>query len=219
MAPIIRTVNLSKVYRVGNEKVIALNDVNLAIEPGEVCCIVGASGSGKSTLLNQLAGLEKPTRGQVFIGKHEISAMTENELAKFRQAHLGFIFQSYNLLPNLTAAENVALPLMFKGMPRKARLKLAKGMALCLEFKLGSEILRTVVVRDLSEIAIVGAIIVLRAALTFLLHWEIKNEEAEAEAALNEEFREIKAQAAARGCSCDPHSHAKAAVQEQEKQD
>ena len=126
MAPIIRTVNLSKVYRVGNEKVIALNDVNLAIEPGEVCCIVGASGSGKSTLLNQLAGLEKPTRGQVFIGKHEISTMTENELAKFRQAHLGFIFQSYNLLPNLTAAENVALPLMFKGMPRKARLKLAK---------------------------------------------------------------------------------------------
>lgn len=99
------------------------------------------------------------------------------------------------------------------------RLKLAKGMALCLEFKLGSEILRTVVVRDLSEIAIVGAIIVLRAALTFLLHWEIKNEEAEAEAALNEEFREIKAQAAARGCSCDPHSRAKVAVQEQEKQD
>ena len=126
MAPIIRTVNLRKVYRVGNEKVIALNDVNLAIEPGEVCCIVGASGSGKSTLLNQLAGLEKPTRGQVFIGKHEISTMTENELAKFRQAHLGFIFQSYNLLPNLTAAENVALPLMFKGMPRKTRLKLAK---------------------------------------------------------------------------------------------
>ena len=126
MAPIIRTVNLRKVYRVGNEKVVALNDVNLAIEPGEVCCIVGASGSGKSTLLNQLAGLEKPTRGQVFIGKHEISAMNENELAKFRQAHLGFIFQSYNLLPNLTAAENVALPLMFKGMPRKARLKLAQ---------------------------------------------------------------------------------------------
>ena len=78
------------------------------------------------------------------------------------------------------------------------RLKLAKGMALCLEFKLGSEILRTVVVRDLSEIAIVGAIIVLRAALTFLLHWEIKNEEAEAEAALNKEFREIRAQQTAR---------------------
>ena len=72
------------------------------------------------------------------------------------------------------------------------RLNLAKGMALCLEFKLGSEILRTVIVRDLSEIAIVGAIIVLRAALTFLLHWEIKNEEAEAEANLNKEHREQK---------------------------
>lgn len=74
------------------------------------------------------------------------------------------------------------------------RLNLAKGMALCLEFKLGSEILRTVIVRDLKEIAIVGAIIALRAALTFLLHWEIKNEEAEAEANLNKEFWELKAQ-------------------------
>ena len=74
------------------------------------------------------------------------------------------------------------------------RLNLAKGMALCLEFKLGSEILRTVIVRDLSEIAIVGAIILLRAALTFLLHREIKNEEAEAEANLNKEVRELKSQ-------------------------
>ena len=125
MNPIIRVEHLRKVYRVGKEKVVALNDVNLAIMPGEICCIVGASGSGKSTLLNQLAGLEKPTRGKVYIGQHEISAMTENQLAKFRQAHLGFIFQSYNLLPNLTAAENVALPLMFKGMSRKQRHQLA----------------------------------------------------------------------------------------------
>ena len=121
MAPIIRVEHLRKVYRVGHEKVIALNDVNLAIEPGEICCIVGPSGSGKSTLLNQLAGLEKPTKGDVYIGRHNISQMTENELAKFRQEHLGFLFQSYNLLPNLTAAENVALPLMFKGVgPRGA---------------------------------------------------------------------------------------------------
>ena len=126
MAPIIRVEQLRKVYRVGKEKVVALNDVDLAIEPGEICCIVGPSGSGKSTLLNQLAGLEKPTRGKVYIGRHEISAMSENELARFRQAHLGFIFQSYNLLPNLTAAENVALPLMFKGVPRKKRLEQAR---------------------------------------------------------------------------------------------
>ncbi len=126
MAPIIRVEHLRKVYRVGKERVIALNDINLEIGTGEVCCIVGPSGSGKSTLLNQLAGLEKPTKGAVYIGRHEISAMNENELAKFRQAYLGFIFQSYNLLSSMTAAENVALPLMFKGMPRKERLQLAK---------------------------------------------------------------------------------------------
>ena len=126
MAPIIRTVGLRKVYAVGKERVVALDNINIQVEKGEFCCIVGQSGSGKSTLLNQLAGLEKPTRGQVFIGKHEISAMTENELASFRQAHLGFIFQSYNLLPSMTAAENVALPLMFKGMGRRKRLALAR---------------------------------------------------------------------------------------------
>lgn len=126
MAPIIHTVNLRKVYAVGKERVVALNDVSISIEKGEFCCIVGQSGSGKSTLLNQLAGLEKPTRGKVFIGTHEISAMTEDELAKFRQAHLGFIFQSYNLLPTMTAAENVALPLMFKGIGRTQRLAMAR---------------------------------------------------------------------------------------------
>ena len=124
--PIIRTVGLRKVYAVGKERVVALNDVNINVEKGEFCCIVGQSGSGKSTLLNQLAGLEKPTKGKVFIGKHEISAMTENELASFRQAHLGFIFQSYNLLPSKTAAENLSLPLMFKGMGRRQRMALAK---------------------------------------------------------------------------------------------
>ena len=103
MAPIIRTEKLRKVYAVGKERVVALNNVDLSIEKGEFCCIVGQSGSGKSTLLNQLAGLEKPTSGKVYIGKHEISKMTENELAEFRQQHLGFIFQSYNLLPTMTA--------------------------------------------------------------------------------------------------------------------
>ena len=126
LAPIIRTEHLRKVYAVGKERVVALNDVDLSIEKGEFCCIVGQSGSGKSTLLNQLAGLEKPTRGKVFIGRHEISAMSETDLARFRQAHLGFIFQSYNLLPTMTAAENVALPLMFKGVDKNTRLALAR---------------------------------------------------------------------------------------------
>lgn len=123
MAPIIRIENLRKVYRIGNEKVVALNNINLDIEKGEICCIIGSSGSGKSTLLNQLAGLEKPTKGSVIIGGHNISQMSEKDLAIFRQKNLGFIFQSYNLLPTMTAIENVALPLMFKGVPRKVREK------------------------------------------------------------------------------------------------
>ena len=77
MASIIKVQNLRKVYRVGKEKVVALDDICLEIGEGEMCCIVGASGSGKSTLLNQLAGLEKPTKGRVLIGKHDISAMTD----------------------------------------------------------------------------------------------------------------------------------------------
>ena len=126
VASIIKVQNLRKVYRVGKEKGGRAGRHLPGIGEGEMCCIVGASGSGKSTLLNQLAGLEKPTKGRVLIGKHDISAMTEDELADFRQQHLGFIFQSYNLLPSMTAAENVALPLMFKGMGKKQREKLAR---------------------------------------------------------------------------------------------
>ncbi|MEG1176995.1 MAG: ABC transporter ATP-binding protein [Ruthenibacterium sp.] len=125
MAAIIKVQHIRKVYRVGEEKVVALNDINLEIEEGEICCIVGASGSGKSTLLNQLAGLEKPTKGRVFIAGQNISAMTEHELAKFRQETLGFVFQSYNLMPTMTAIENVALPLMFQGMPKIKREAIA----------------------------------------------------------------------------------------------
>lgn len=126
MSLMIRVENLKKIYRVGREKVVALTDINLEIEQGEVCCIVGASGSGKSTLLNMLAGLEKPTKGIVAITGKKVSSMDENQLAIFRQENLGFIFQSYNLLPQLTAAENVALPLMFTGMNKQDRLKRAK---------------------------------------------------------------------------------------------
>lgn len=126
MAPIIKTEGLRKVYRVGKEKVVALNRIDIEIQKGEICCIVGQSGSGKSTLLNQLAGLEKPTKGKVFVAGAEISAMSESQLAKFRQDHLGFIFQSYNLLPSLDAVENVAMPLIFKGMDRQLREKKAK---------------------------------------------------------------------------------------------
>ena len=124
----IKVQNIRKVYKVGTEKVVALDNINLEIEKGEFCCIVGTSGSGKSTLLNQLAGLEKPTKGCVLINGENISKMDEKKLAVFRQNNIGFIFQSYNLMPTMTAVENVAFPLMFKGVPRKIREKKARVM-------------------------------------------------------------------------------------------
>ncbi len=120
--------NLRKVYRLGNEKVYALKNINVEIEKGEICCILGTSGSGKSTLLNMLAGLEKPTRGDIFINGVNIAKLNERKLARFRQENTGFVFQSYNLIPQLTALENVGMPLMFKGMPKKRRNKLALAM-------------------------------------------------------------------------------------------
>ncbi|MBR5230024.1 MAG: ABC transporter ATP-binding protein [Firmicutes bacterium] len=126
--PVIQVKRLRKEYIMGQEKVVALRDINLSVYRGEICCIFGTSGSGKSTLLNQLAGLEKPTRGQVLIGGVPISQLDENKLAAFRQRHIGFVFQSYNLLPELTALENVSMPLMFRGMPKDIREREAAKM-------------------------------------------------------------------------------------------
>ena len=125
---IIEVRNLRKEYPVEDETVVALDRVNLSIPQGQICCIFGESGSGKSTLLNQLAGMEKPTRGGVRIGGVPVSKLDERELAAFRQKHLGFVFQSYNLLPNLTALENVAMPLMFRGVPKEQRERAARGV-------------------------------------------------------------------------------------------
>lgn len=128
MESIITIKNLSKIYRVGAEKVKALDNINLQIGKGEICCILGTSGSGKSTLLNQLAGLEKPTSGSVFIGKTNISRLSENQLAGFRQRNIGFVFQSYNLIPSMNAVENVAMPLLFRGVSHAKREKEALSM-------------------------------------------------------------------------------------------
>ena len=118
---LIRTKNLSKYYAVGDETIKALDDVNLEIERGQIVAILGTSGSGKSTLLNMLAGLERPTKGEVQIGKFRIDELTEAQLTKFRQRYTGFIFQAYNLLPTLTALENVAFPLFFRGVDKQKR--------------------------------------------------------------------------------------------------
>lgn len=112
----------------GDEVVVALNRISFTVARGEICCIFGTSGSGKSTLLNQLAGMERPTRGEIRIGGVPISRLAEDDLAQFRQEHVGFVFQSYNLLSNLTATENVALPLMFRGIPKEERDEAARNM-------------------------------------------------------------------------------------------
>lgn len=120
--------DLQKEYHVGDEVVVALHRINLCILRGEICCIFGTSGSGKSTLLNQLAGMEKPSRGGVIVNGVPISLLDEEQLAAFRQKNIGFYFQSYNLLPSLTATENVALPLMFRGVDRQVREKAANEL-------------------------------------------------------------------------------------------
>ena len=116
--PMIRVKNLYKIYKVGKNKVYALNGVDFTMYKGEFCAIVGPSGSGKSTLLNMLAGLEKPSKGEIVIAGKHMERMNENQLVGFRRENVGFIFQSYNLLQTLNAVENVALPLSFRGVPR-----------------------------------------------------------------------------------------------------
>jgi len=126
--PVIQVKDLYKIYRVGDSKVRALNGVDFTIYKGEFCAIVGTSGSGKSTLLNMLAGLEKPTKGQIVIAGEHIEDKKENQLVRFRREHIGFIFQSFNLMGTLTALENVAMPLTFQGISKDKRLKKASDL-------------------------------------------------------------------------------------------
>lgn len=120
--------NVKKVYHVGTVDVHALRGVDLQIAVGDICSIIGRSGSGKSTLLHVLAGLEQVTSGEIVIAGKHLERMTQGELILFRQKRVGFIFQSFNLMPYYTALENVALPLSFAGVPEAARLKRAKHM-------------------------------------------------------------------------------------------
>ena len=128
MRPIITVEHLRKVYRVGNEKVVALNVYCSWRLARARCAVLWAPLARENLRFLEPAcrAGSWATRGRVLIGRHEISAMTEDELALFRQQHLGFIFQSYSLLPSLTAAENVALPLMWKGVPERQREKIAR---------------------------------------------------------------------------------------------
>ena len=114
---------LKKYYKLGDNIITALDGLDLEIEDGECVALSGTSGSGKSTLLNMLAGLERPSKGTIKYGNISLTDLDENQITKFRNLNVGFVFQSYNLLPYLSAWENVSLPLTFKGLGIEDRKK------------------------------------------------------------------------------------------------
>lgn len=124
---LIRVENLSKIYNPGENEVRALDNVNLTIYEGEYTAIVGQSGSGKSTLMNILGCLDTPTAGSYYLRGKDVSHMKDDELAQIRNAYIGFIFQGFNLISNLTARENVELPLFYRGVNKKKRSLMASG--------------------------------------------------------------------------------------------
>ena len=117
--------DITKVYKMGDTEVRALDGVSLHISPHEFVAIIGQSGSGKSTLMNMIGCLDVPTSGRYFVEGVEVSKMTDNEQADFRNKKIGFIFQQYNLLSKLSAKENVELPLIYSGVPSGKRSKMA----------------------------------------------------------------------------------------------
>ena len=126
--PIIKLENIWRTYQLGKTEVHALRGLSLEIFPGSFVTIMGSSGSGKSTLLNMIGCLDSPTRGKVYLKGKNISEMPESQLSQFRGKTLGFVFQDFNLLPNLTAAENVMLPMVFQGIPLIERKKKAENL-------------------------------------------------------------------------------------------
>ena len=121
VVPLITTHNLTRSYQVGSETVNALRGIDMTVSPGQFIAVVGRSGSGKTTLLNILAGLDKPTDGQVLFQDRDLGAMNEKELTEIRRHKIGFVFQSFGLLPLLSAFENVELPLRIAGVRTKER--------------------------------------------------------------------------------------------------
>src|SRR5213075_2735727 len=125
---LIETVDLWKTYVMGSEEIHALRGVSIAIERGEYVAIMGPSGSGKSTLMNLIGCLDTPAKGSYLLNGKQVSQMNDNELARIRNEEIGFVFQTFNLLPRATAMHNVELPLIYAGIPSKQRREAAEQM-------------------------------------------------------------------------------------------
>ena len=125
--PLIETRDLWKTYVMGDEEIHALKGVSITIERGEYVAIMGPSGSGKSTLMNLIGCLDTPSKGTYLLNDKEVSQMNDNELARIRNEEIGFVFQTFNLLPRATALHNVELPLVYAGVSKKDRLERAKA--------------------------------------------------------------------------------------------
>ena len=121
MTKIIETSEIAKIYKMGTEVVNALQSVSINIDRGEYVAFMGPSGSGKSTLMNIIGCLDTPTKGQYVLNKNDVSHLTENELAEIRNKEIGFVFQTFNLLPRATSLDNVALPLIYAGLGKAER--------------------------------------------------------------------------------------------------
>ena len=123
MKDVIRTEHIAKIYVMGTEQVHALRDISITIKQGEYVALMGPSGSGKSTLMNMIGCLDTPTSGQYFLDGQDVSRMTDNQLAEVRNSKIGFVFQTFNLLPRATALDNVTLPLIYAGLGSSDRKK------------------------------------------------------------------------------------------------
>lgn len=126
MKSLIHIEGITKIYTMGEEKVKALNGVDLSIENNEYVALMGPSGSGKSTLMNMLGALDTPSSGKYWLNQQDVSILQDNELADIRNKEIGFVFQTFNLLPRYSAMENVALPLIYAGLSKSERMKRAE---------------------------------------------------------------------------------------------
>ena len=119
---------VSKSYRKGGETIHAIADIDLDVDETGMVAVVGPSGSGKSTLMHMIGAMDRPTRGEIIVGGQAVNRLSQGELTRFRRQTVGFVFQTFNLIPNLTALENLALPMEFNGVPKAARLERAKSL-------------------------------------------------------------------------------------------